>query len=58
MIRLMLLDEKGNAIPPEKLETVAELTQVLEQARTLIRECDRLINQKRPKKAGTGVPYA
>jgi hypothetical protein len=58
MVRLTLVDENGKAVAPEKLESVAELTALQEWARTLIRECDRLINQKRPKKAGTGVPYA
>ena len=57
MIRLMLVDHEGNAVALEKLATSAELREVQERARTLIRECERLLDQKNPRKAGTGVPY-
>jgi len=57
MIRLTLIDQAGNAITPENLATIAELREAQERARTLIRECERLVDQKSPKKAGTGVPY-
>ena len=58
MIRLTLVDDQGNVLAPEKLQTLAELNEARERDRELIRECDRLIQQKQPKKAGTGVPYA
>ncbi len=57
MIRLMLVNHEGNAVAPENLATIAELRQAQELARTLIRECERLVDQKSPKKAGTAVPY-
>ena len=58
MIRVMLVDAEGNAVTLDKLQTASELNEAREKARDLIRECDRLINEKRYKKAGTGVPYA
>ena len=58
MIRLTLVDEQGNAISHDKLATVAEPSEAQEKARALIRECDRLTNQRHPNKTGTGVPYA
>ncbi len=57
MIRLLLVNQEGNAITPENLATIAELREAQERARTLIRECERLVDQKSPKRAGTGVPY-
>jgi hypothetical protein len=53
----MLVDAEGNAVTLDKLQTASELNEAREKARDLIRECDRLINEKRHKKAGTGVPY-
>jgi hypothetical protein len=58
MIRLMLVDQAGNAMTPQDLATVADLREAQERARTLIRECEKLVDQKSPKKAGTGVPYS
>ena len=58
MIRLMLVDQAGNAMTPQDLATVADLREAQERARTLIRECEKLVDQKSPRKAGTGVPYS
>jgi hypothetical protein len=58
MIRLMLVDQAGNAMTPQDLATVADLREAQERARTLIRECEKLVDQRAPKKAGTGVPYS
>ncbi len=57
MIRLLLVDHEGNAITPEKLETSAELREAQERARSFIRECERLLDLKNPRKASAGVPY-
>jgi len=57
MIRLMLVDHEGNAMTPQDLATVADLREAQERARALIRECERLADEKTPKKAGVGVPY-
>ena len=58
MIRLMLVDQAGNAITPQELATVADLREAQERARTLIRECERLLDEKAPKPAGRRVPYS
>lgn len=58
MIHLTLIDQEGNAITPDKLVTIADLRETQDRARSLIRECERLLDQMIPKKAGTGVPYA
>ena len=57
MIRLMLVDQQGNAITPDQLITSAELREAQERARTLIRECERLLDQMNPRKAAGSVPY-
>jgi hypothetical protein len=57
MIRLMLVDNSGNAMTPQDLATVDDLREAQERARSLIRECERLLDEKTPKKAGVGVPY-
>ena len=57
MIHLTLVDQKGNAIVPDKLVTSADLREVQERARTLIRECERLLDQMNPRKAPFRVPY-
>jgi hypothetical protein len=56
MIRLTLVDNLGNAISPDKLATVADLREAQDRARMFIRECERLMDQKCPRK-GPGVPY-
>jgi hypothetical protein len=59
MIRLTLLDQDGKAIAPQDM-SVADLREAAELARALIRECERLVEQKSPKRSGTGpvgVPY-
>jgi hypothetical protein len=58
MIRLTLVDQHGVAMTPEQLATVDELREAQERARTLIRECERLVDKLLPKRQGTGVPYS
>jgi hypothetical protein len=60
MIRLAVLTSEGKPILPAALTSATELRQVVEQARNLIRECDRVLSQMTPKNdaAKTGqVPY-
>jgi len=57
MIRLTLFDQAGKAITPQELKTAADLVEAADKARALARECERLAEQKAPKKAGSGVPY-
>jgi hypothetical protein len=42
MIRLAIINQDGKMVSPEELSTAAELQQAAEQARTLIRHCERL----------------
>lgn len=60
MIRVAIIDQSGKMILPKELSTAAELHDVVEQARSLIRECDRLVKQKSqqdPAGRQGGVPY-
>jgi hypothetical protein len=56
MIRLTLIDDQGKPITPQDLSATADLREAAEQARALIRECERLADQKSTKKKGA-VPY-
>jgi hypothetical protein len=60
MIRLAIIDQDGHVLLPKDVATAAELLALVEQAKTVIRDCERLVQQKGPKSqaAGTGhVPY-
>jgi len=60
MIRLAIIDSDGKTRLPKDFATAAELVAVVEQARILIRECERLSEQKNPKRHAPGsgqVPY-
>lgn len=60
MLRLAIVNHQGGTVPIKELETVAELAEVSEQARLLIRECDRLSKLKAPldtTKKPKGAPY-
>ena len=56
MIRLALVDKDGKPVLPANIATAEELRGVAEQARNLIRECDRLAQAKSTKEKGV-VPY-
>ncbi len=58
MIRLVIVDQVGQPVLPQDVSTAAELREVVEQARSLIRDCERLAKLKDPKGRGAGeVPY-
>jgi len=59
MIRLILNDQDGNVLSLQNLATAAELQEVVDKARYLIRECERLVAVKYPKAPNPqgGVPY-
>ena len=59
MIRLTLFNHDGKPVTPQDLPSAAELCEVVDKARLLILECERLAQQKAPKKEGArgGVPY-
>jgi hypothetical protein len=60
MIRLVIVDADGKPMKPAEIASATDLVSITEQARTVIRECQRLADEKRPKHApGTGVtPYS
>ena len=60
MIRLAIIDENGKVLLPKDVSSAAELVKLVDQARNLIRECERLAREAGPKGAATGrghVPY-
>jgi hypothetical protein len=57
MIRVVLVDQDGKPVLPKDVSTSAELREVAEQARGLIRDCERLAAQKDPKGRKGEVPY-
>jgi hypothetical protein len=58
MIRVAIITEDGKILKPAELSTAVELQQAVEQARNLIRECDRLAASKMPQQAARKVPYS
>jgi hypothetical protein len=61
MIRVGIITSEGKIVSPQELSTAAELQQAAEQARTLIRECERLAATKLKQSGGPSagkVPYA
>jgi hypothetical protein len=58
MIRVAIVDPDGKTLSPQDLSTATELQQVVEQARNLIRDCDRLARAQSPKDSATrATPY-
>jgi len=58
MLRVAIVTTEGKTLKPHELSTAAELQQAVEQARQLIRECERLAASKRPPQAAPKVPYS
>ena len=59
-LRITLVDSDGKTVEPKSLATSAELRFLAEQARNLVRECDRLAQAKDlldPTKKRGVVPY-
>jgi hypothetical protein len=57
MLRVAIVTTEGKILKPQDLSTDTELQQAVEQARQLIRECERLATSKMPAKAAPKVPY-
>jgi hypothetical protein len=57
MVRVVIVDMHGKTVWPKDLSTLAELRDVVEQARGLIRECERFAREKSPAAKQGGVPY-
>jgi cob(I)alamin adenosyltransferase len=45
MIRLAILDQDGKHLTPQDVPTAKELLALVEQARTVVRDCERLAQQ-------------
>jgi hypothetical protein len=59
MIRVAILNAEGKPISPTDLTTLTEIQQVVEQARNIIRDCERLAYDRNPKTANPQIktPY-
>jgi hypothetical protein len=58
MVRVAIVTTEGKILKPQDLSTAVELQQAVEQARQLIRECERLAASKMPPRAASKVPYS
>ena len=58
MLRVAIVTKEGKTVKPEDLATATELQQAVEQARNLIRACERLAASKMPAQAVRKVPYS
>jgi hypothetical protein len=60
MIRVAIIDQDGKVLSLKDVATATELVKLVEQARALIRDCERLAREKGPKSPASGagqVPY-
>jgi hypothetical protein len=61
MIRLTIVDQNGKVLLPQDVSNAAELLALVEQARTIIRDCESLVRlHKKTESPATGskqVPY-
>jgi len=59
MIRVQLIDDAGKVLLPKDVATKADLQEVVDKARYVVRECERLMELKFPKAANPqgGTPY-
>jgi hypothetical protein len=60
MVRLAIIDQDGKTLPLKDVASAAELLVLVEQARGIIRECERVAWQLRPKSPAPGagqIPY-
>ena len=61
MLRLAIIDSEGKTVAAKDISTAAELLTLAEQARAVIRDCERLAQQRKTNSTapGTGhVPYS
>jgi hypothetical protein len=60
MIRVAIIDPSGKVLLPKDLSTAAELNEAAAQAKSLMRDCERLAQLKDPKYTAPqkgGLPY-
>ena len=58
VIQVAIVTAEGQQLKPEELPTLTELQQAVEQARKLIRDCERVAALKRPPQAPIRAPYS
>jgi hypothetical protein len=58
MVRVAIITTEGKILKPQDLSTATDLQQAVEQARQLIRECERVAASKMPPQAASKVPYS
>ncbi len=58
MVRVSIVSAEGKILKPTDLSTATELQQAVEQARILIRECERLAVTRNPPKTVHKIPYS
>ena len=61
MLRLAIVNQDGKIVALKDVPTAAELVALSEQARNMIRDCERLAQPIKSKNASPGaghVPYA
>ena len=58
VIRVAIVTAEGQQLKPDELPTLTELQQAVEQARNLIRDCERVAASKRPPQAPVRAPYS
>jgi hypothetical protein len=62
MIRLTIVDQDGKVVLPQNVASAADLLALADQARTIIRDCERLARQQKeiesPYAAPGKVPYS
>ena len=58
LIRVAIVTSEGKTLKPDELTTLTELQQAVEQARNLIRECERQADLKQPPRAPVRAPYS
>jgi hypothetical protein len=59
MVKLAIVNQDGKVVQPQDVASATELVQLVEQARNMIRDCERLARERGPKHGpGTGTtPY-
>ena len=60
MLRLAIVDQNGKIVAAAEVPTAAELLALADQARAVIRDCERLAQQLKAKSGASGagnVPY-
>ena len=58
MLRLAIVDQDGKIFPTSEVPSAAELLALTEQAKALIRECERVVKLKFSTGPARQVPYS